>query len=298
MLKKLLICTCFFSCAYSLAGMGIGTPPSSQAPPDIMKEEKKLRSREIYIGVTGGVSIVSFRDFATSPLFYSGVAPVLSLSLQKYRTTRDTEAELMISQGNFTNIYNGSIAASHVIRMDISYSELFRINPLSIKGLNTQIGFLANVTGNQRINKSLLNNAVGMEIIPTLFGSIKVTKDISRKREKQGKFLFFRYRLSERQRALAFRTNVGLVNSSYRNGFSYMNHTSVTNDQRLFEGYRFSIFSGFRMNTALDYTHYLKNRNAVRLSYAWDAYSTGGKYEKFEMASHSIRISLLFNTCK
>lgn len=248
--------------------------------------------------MAGGISIASFRDFATSPLFYSGVSPILLLSLLKDRTTRDTEAGLVMTQGYFTNIYNGSIAVSNVKRMDISYSELFRINPLCAEGLNTQVGFLACVTSNQRINESLFNNANGMEIIPTLFGSIKVTKDISRKKEKQGKILFLRYRLREKQRTLAFRTNIGLINSAYRNGFAYINQTSVINDPLFFEGYRFSFFSGFRMSTALDYTCYLRNRNAVRLSYVWDAYKTGGKYEKFEMASHNIKISLLFNTCK
>lgn len=298
MLKKLFICTCLFSCTSALAGMNFGNPSFSQAYPDILKKEKRVQPRGVYLGVTGGVSIASFRDFATSPLFYKGSPPLFSLSLLKNRSNRDTEVEFMMVQGNFTNSYNRSIATSSLKRLDINYSELFRINPLSIEGLNTQIGFLANVTGNQRVNESLLNNANGIEIIPTLFGSIKVTKDISRKKEKRGKLLFLRYRLSEKQRTLAFRTNIGLINSSYRNGFAYINQTSVTNDPRLFEGYRFSIFCGFRMNTALDYTRYLKNHNAVRLSYVWDAYRTSGKYEKLEMASHSIKISLLFNICK
>lgn len=294
MLRQRIICTCFFLCASSLVGMFAKNGQTS--PKALKKEGKSFQPQGFYIGVAGGVSTATFRDFATSPLFYSGVSPVLSMSLLKNRVSRDTETEIVLSKGNFTNIYNGSIADSNVKRMDISYSELFRIIPLSTEGLNTQVGFLAHVTGNLRINESLLNNASGIEIVPTLYGAIKVSKDISRKKEKRGKLLFLRYRLSEKKQTLAFRANIGLINSCYRNGFAYINQTSVTNDPHFFEGYRFSLFSGFRMNTALDYTRYLKNRNAVRLSYVWDAYRTGGKYEKFEMASHNIKICLLFNT--
>ncbi|MFC5045478.1 hypothetical protein [Aquimarina hainanensis] len=50
------------------------------------------------------------------------------------------------------------------------------------------------------------------------------------------------------------------------------------------------------MNTALTYTSYLKNKNALQFSYVWDAYKTGGDLDSLEMATHSIRFAFLFNT--
>jgi hypothetical protein len=54
------------------------------------------------------------------------------------------------------------------------------------------------------------------------------------------------------------------------------------------------IFKGFRLNSALDYTIFLRNKNAVQLSYLWDAYRTGGHHDNFEMAAHTLNFSLLF----
>ncbi len=86
------------------------------------------------------------------------------------------------------------------------------------------------------------------------------------------------------------------MNSSFRNGFIYSGQSQVLNDAKNFDGYVYKVFSGFRMGSQLDYTRYLKNKNAFQISYLWDAYRTGGQLDKFEMAHHTLRFSLQFNT--
>ncbi len=207
---------------------------------------------------------------------------------------RESEFGLSYSFGNYINSFNKQYTLSQVKTFSSYYSRLYRLNKLSAGKFSTKIGGVFSITGNTRYNQLLMNNAVGAEWFANLMGSIKITKDINRTAFKNKKFLFIEYKLDPRTRNIAFRLNVGLINSTYRNGYAYLRHTLDQND--LYYGYQFKIFSGFRMSTTLDYTIYLKNRNAIQLSYLWDAYKTGGNLDKFEMAYHTLKLTFLFNT--
>jgi len=265
-------------------------------------EESSLSKKELrkqipkYYAIALGVNSSKFRDFATSPLFYNGSVRQISLSRLKIGVKREAELGVSYDFGSYSTNFNESTATSEVKRIEINYSQLYRVGLFNSESINTKVGFLLSGNGNLRINSALQNNAAGVDIFANLLGSIKITKDISRKVAKDKKFLFWRYKLNEKKRNLAFRLNVGLVNSSYRNGYVYAGQSSVLNDTKLFDDYEFKIFSGFRASSSLDYTRYLKNKNAVRFSYVWDAYSTGGDLDKFEMAHHILKFTLLFNT--
>jgi len=261
--------------------------------------KKELRkNRPTYRGTSlFGLGIGSFRDFATSPLIYSGISISSSRFQISMDTQRETEWGSSLSVGFFGSIFNDHTSFSTVISPAIYYSELYELKKLSSDKLNVKVGGLINVTSNVRINQGLLNNATGFELIPTLFGSIKGTLDVSRKKERSKKFLFFKYKLDKRKKTLALRLNTGLVNSSYRNGYVYAGQSALLNDPDVFDDYQFKVFSGFRMSSSLDYTLYSrKTTNAVQISYVWDAYKTGGDLDQFEMAQHALRFTLLFNT--
>lgn len=260
----------------------------------LKKEVRK--SISAYFGISSGLSSSKFRDFATSPLIYKGVPKYISLSHIKSSNNRESEIGLSYSFGKYKNSYNNHSNVSDVKTVSVSYSQLFKINKLSTEKLNIKIGGLINSTGNLRTNVALQNNSTGIELFPTLFGSIKITRDISRKENKQKKFLFIKYKLKQRRRNLAFKLNIGLINNSYRNGYVYSGQSSVLNDTKLFDGYQFKVLSGLRMGSALDYSIYLQNKNQIQFSYLWDAYKTGGDLDKFEMAHHTIRVAFLFNT--
>ena len=274
----------------SVTGVTAQSNSTSKGQELSRKELRKLRPAYINVGV--GLSAVNFRDFATSPLIYSGAIKTFSVGQMKADALRERELGAVLTSGRL----GSTDAASNLTRFDLQYAQFFKIGVLSTEKMNTKVGGMINLTTNIRINPSLMNQAFGLEIIPTLFGSVKLTRDISRKEEKRNQFLFIKYKLNAKQRNVAFRTNIGLFNSSYRNGYSYLGHTEVLNDPKFFDGYEFKAFSGFRIGTSLDYTRYLKNRNAFQISYVWDALVTGAEYEKFEMAAHTLKFSLLFNT--
>lgn len=254
------------------------------------KDQRKIIPA--YIEITAGISSSSFRDFATSPLVYNGSPLFLSLSYLKADDKRESEIGLSYSTGKYTYKYY----LSQVKTISLSYSKLFMVQKLSSEKLNLKLGGLLISTYNLRHNQYFINNDIGSEIFTNLMGSVKLTKDISRNEIKSHKFLFLKYKSNPRIRQLSYMMNVGLVNSTYRNGYAYTNQSKVLNDYNRFDNYQFKLFSGFRISSELNYTVFMKNKNAIQISYLWDAYKTGGELDKFEMAHHTFKLSLLFNT--
>ena len=261
-----------------------------------ISQKQMRKQRPTYITVGVGSNSSTFRDFATSPLIYEGNLFQLSLSKLKKDYNRESEFGFSYDFGSYETTFNDNITTSKVNRIELFYSKLFCVNQLSSNKYNTKIGYQINNTLNFRYNEDLLNNAVGIEMFTNLMGSIQFTKDISRKQAKEKKIWFIKYKLDERKRDLALRLNVGLVNSTFRNGYIYGNQSGLLNSPTPFDGYEYKLFSGLRVGSRVDYTCYLKNKNAIQLSYLWDAYKTGGELDKFEMAHHTLRFALLFNT--
>jgi len=264
---------------------------------DSILTKKEMRKQiPMYIAIGLGTNNSMFRDYATSPLDYSGRVSQISLSRYKLNYKRETELGFSYDFGSYQNSYNNSFASSDLKRFELYFSKLYKVKLFEAIGVNTKLGFLLAGNGNFRINRALQNNGVGIDIFANLLGSIKFTKDISRVVAKDKKFLFIKYKLKEKKRDLAFRINMGLINSSYRNGYVYTGQSTILNDAMVFDDYEFDIFSGIRVSSRLDYTRYLNNKNAVQLSYIWDAYSSGEELDEFLMAHHIIRLTLLFNT--
>lgn len=249
-----------------------------------------------YLELSVGINFSNFRDFATSPLVYNGSPKYFSIAYQKYAAKFEMNLGLSSSLGKYRSVVGDNVAISNVMTFSAFYSRLYNIEKWSNEKWFFRAGGLLNSTYNYRLNSALQNNAVGIEWITTLYGSGRVQRDVSRMKEKHKKFLFIKYTLKPRTKRLSLRYDLGLMNNTFRNGYVYAGQSSVLNDPKLFDDYQFKFFSGFRTGAALEYLIYLKNRNAVKFSYLWDAYYTGGDLDRFEMASHVLKFSLMFNT--
>jgi len=261
---------------------------STEAKPT-KKENRKNRPAFIEVGI--GTSMATFRDFATSPLFYKGSPLFATTSRFKIDEKRESKFNIRYTTGEYEATVEAHEAISKTETLGISYTKLYGIPKWSNEKWNVKAGGVLDATLNFRINESLRNNGLGVEAIGTLLGAIKVSKDISRKANKKIGFLA----LAPRQRKLSYQLNVGLLNNAYRNGYIYTNQSYVLNDLQLFYDYEFNTFSGFRIGSEIDYTFSLNNKNAFQIAYVWDAYTTGG-IDPFEMATHTFKFSLLFNT--
>jgi hypothetical protein len=258
---------------------------------------KELRKqRPLYINMTTGIGISYYNDFATSALTYMGFPVYLSGSFLRSDNLKESELGFSLTEGSNCialageNVYNSSFE-----NIELFYNQLYKINLLSSEIFNFKLGWKLHNALILRSNSSLMNNSFGAEVFPSLMGSFKVTADLSRKQIVEKKFLFIRYKLNPVKRNISFGMNIGILNGVYRNKFAYLGQSDLLNDFQIFDNYQFSLFSGFRASTSLDYTVFLNNKNALRCSYVWDVYKSGKQIETFQLANHSLRVSLLFN---
>jgi len=268
---------------------------SQESDSEASKDNPK-KDRSAYIGITTGIGTSNFRDFATSPLIYQGAPKYVGASFIRANKFRETEFRLSGSMGTYAVTVGNEAASSAATFFNIYYSRLYRLNKLSNDKWNFKVGGTYKLTSDFRSNARLQNNSTGIEFFSTFFASVKVTNDISRKVSKDKKFLWIKYHVHPRKRNLSYHFNLGVLNSTFRNGYSYTGQAGVLNKVGLFDGYEMNHFSGFRISSEFDYTIYLKNKNAIQLSYIWDAAKTGGNLDKFEVAHHVFKITFLFNT--
>jgi hypothetical protein len=257
---------------------------------------QKSPTSKTYVELGLGLGSGKFRDFATSPLFYSGAQVGINLAVKLDKETHETYYGLNYSIGNYSNITGSSYTSSLANVFGLYYQRLIVLKQLSNLKWKYKVGGQFNATGTYRYNPSLQNNSVGMEMVNTLFISGKVSRDVSRTMEINKKFLFIKYHLKPRARSLSFQLNMGVMNNNFRNGYAYIDQSSVVNNPKTFGGYEYHWFEGFRMSSSLDYTIHLHNANAIQISYLWDAFHTGGHVNRYEMGIHSIRFSILFKT--
>ncbi|MPQ48559.1 hypothetical protein GCQ56_16260 [Marinifilum sp. N1E240] len=258
------------------------------------QERMVNQDSEKFIKIAAGLNSVKLRDMATSPLFYTGSLKHFELGHVKYKNGKERDLFFSLSTGVADNSTNNHTASTQISIYNLSYSKLYPIwqqNKWDLK-----VGGELRNSFHIRNNPSFQNNATGLEVFSTLFASGKISWDISNKTNKRAKFLFIPMNFKPRKRELSFRMNLAVMNNTYRNGYVYNNNSDITNDPNVFDDYELKIFSGYRIGTELNYTVFLKNKNAIRFGYEFDAYKTGGNLDKFEMANYKLKIALLFKT--
>lgn len=250
--------------------------------------KKQKESRPQYLNIAFGFNVSNFRDLATSPLLYSGKPILTSLSHIDMDEKRESHFTAAYSFGKLSSNFNQHSSQSIVNVFSLNYLELFQLMKTGNSKFNSKIGGQLNSIVYHRENSDLFNNSTGVDIISTLFVSIKATYDFKQTTVKNNKN-------ANRKQTLSSTINVGIVNSSYRNGFAYTSPSSSLNRDDFFLGYEFHVFKGFRMNSAVDYTIFLHNKNAIQFSYMWDTLSTGGNHDNFQVINHTLKFSLLFS---
>jgi len=258
------------------------------------KALNKARPKYFEIGLQNGYSY--HRDLATSPNFYRGYTSGINLHYHRFDALRERRFGFTYYSGNYRFSVLNESARSRFSTFQLDFEELYQIKRFAKRKYQLKAGGKLIGNFNLRVNPALQNASVGYEIVYNLMGSVQLSRDVSRTEAKSAKFLWLiPYNWKPRKRLISYQLNLGLINANVRNGYAYVNQRGVTNEFPLFADYRHNFFSGFRMNAVLRYTVYLKNENALRFSYLWDAYTTGGKVDQFEMANHLIGAALLFD---
>ena len=251
--------------------------------------------RSLQFGMARTSSV--YRDFATSPLFYRGSPLQYSLAWAKEEGQKERRLLFKYQSGSFSPENKDVKTASTSHTIFLQYSRLWYLG--SWKKTDLRLGGMLDLSGNLRANPALQNNAGGLEIINTLFASARLSRDVSRLQEKNRKILWFiPWRRILRRRTLSFQLNAALMNNSLRNGYIYSNQANITNKPNLLYNYQFNVFSGYRLNTGLEYSIFLSNGNAIRYGWYWDAFQSGEKFNRFEMGQNAFQVAFLFQVPK
>lgn len=270
----------------------------SQNEQDTISVSEKKYKRPVFIDLSYGGSYFNFRDFATSPLFYYGVAGDLGLFRYSSDENRESHMGFIIGFGPGKVFGTQRTTSATLGYLNIIHTELFKLPVDAGDKWQFKGGGMLNLTGNLRNNSSLYNNSLGMEAIGTLFGSLRAGYDVSRVRHKVIDLKLFKINLHPRKREIFLQLNLGMFNATYRNGYAYTQQSGLLNDYSYFKGHRLKIFHGYRLNSSVEYKIHLHNKNIIKLSYLWDAYHTGKETDELEMARHHFLISFLFKLDK
>lgn len=259
---------------------------------------KRKEKRPVFIDLSYGGSYFSFRDFATSPLFYHGIAGDLGLFRYSSDEKRESHMGFIIGYGvgSVLNVQRNTSASLGYL--NIIHTELYKLPVNAGDKWQFKGGGMLNLTGNYRLNNSLFNNSFGLEAMGTLFGSLKAGYDLSRLRKKVIDLKLFKINLIPRKRELFLQLNLGLFNATYRNGYAYTEQSALINDYTYIVDHSLKLFHGYRLNSSVEYKIHLHNKNIIKLSYLWDAYHTGKETDELEMARHHFMISFLFKMDK
>lgn len=246
------------------------------------KKQHTRIEKEAYLIFGSGTSRSIFRDMATSPLFYSGYTFTFKGGTEFISSRKETLLDVTYQTGDHRSRMNYTSTSSNFHSFEAKASSLFIITKNRSGRYSIFIGPAAISTLNYRQNRSLMNNSFGMESISSIMFSSKL------------KYNCFR-RVSHVVRDhLYFYLDVSLINFNYRPGYAYNYLPQIENSQiNSFYDYKLSV-NGFRANSGVGYSRFLKNGNALRLSYNFTAYNAPGRFEEFSHATHSIVLSFLF----
>ncbi|GCD80751.1 hypothetical protein [Schleiferia thermophila] len=285
---------------FTASYLGVQAQQAAHFPPSGAFDDGSGR---MYFSGQMAFSLATFRDFATSPLFYNG--PGLSVSTNALYRSGRTDERLELSFGIFSTF--ASVPNSDVLQsggfsvfntINLYYHHLFFIRKISNDQFRIKVGPAFNSTQNIRVNQGLFNNALGLENIANLMIAASLVRDFSRLKDKKLNFYLFKFMLPARRRELHVQINSGILNFNYRPGYAYAYDGEIIGTETsplnwALQNYRWNM-NGWRLQTRLEWLWYLYNGNAFSLFYHWDAAHAPGQFEAFQMAVHRMGFSYYF----
>ncbi len=255
-----------------------------------------------------GVALVTYRDFATSPLFYSGLGARLALGHQWERPNGEYTVQMAVLGG----VANAQVPQSRYFQPSTTgfivnfnlYSHYLRKVPVELpERLTLRAGGAFVSDFNARFNPQLGNATAGIEAMANLMGVAKLVFDASRRQAVTRGLKRYSFKQKKPvKRQVDFRLNVGMVNLNYRPGYSFVHDSELDGESPpglawLLSEHRWKV-NGWRLGTELGLTRFRANGHPIRLSYHWDAMHAPGRFEHFQMAVHALRITFMFNTTR
>jgi hypothetical protein len=261
------------------------------------------KNEERFFNTTYGLCYSSFRDEATSPLFYNGSGLNIGIGSSKYSEKFQNELNFDLNlTANLSKIPDNQLypqkKVAFFFNLPLYFHHIRFIEKYSTQKMKVYLGgaFVSNF--NSRINPNLQNAAAGIEFLENFMLSSKVSFDISRTTPKNLKIWFLKKTFKPKERTLNLKLNIGILNFNYRPNYAYLSDSEIngssTNWVKYYlNGYQLKM-NGWALSSALEYERLKESGNRIKWSYNWSAYSAPGRFEPFQMAHHSVKFTLMF----
>jgi len=252
-----------------------------------LAQEADVVNRPAYLEFSAGIHYLYLRDAGVSPLLYSGPLFLTQGAWHKETDKMQWRADFGFAIGEIEK------ARSFVVNSDINafYHGISALRSLQqSRRLHLLGGLQYHGFSNYRVTPAFRNNASVVESINTLFAGAKADYNF-KKQFRERKILFIRRKGGERVFRLSTQLNLPLLHGAWRPGFAYLDDftggdNTVGRDNEIRIG-------GFRAMARTEFTTWMRNGNAWKLSYHWDTQRSPGALNRLETASHTLAFSLL-----
>jgi len=252
-------------------------------------QEASRPARPAYLEFSAGLNYLFLKDAGVSPLLFRG--PLFFTQGAWHKETGRTQwrADFGYSIGEIEK------ARSFLVNSDINgfyhgISALRSLKQSRSGRLNLLGGIHYHGFSNYRVTPAFRNNASVVESVNTIFAGAKA--DYARiKNFRPGKTLFFRRKGGERTFRVSTQFNLPVVHAAWRPDFAYLDDftggdNTVGRDNIIRVG-------GFRLMWRTEFQVFMRNGNAWKISYHWDAQRSPGTLNRLETGQHIGTFSLL-----
>lgn len=251
--------------------------------------EQQALKKPAYLELSAGLNYAFLRDAGVSPLLYGGPLFFTQAAFLKETPKMEWRGDFGFAVGEI------EVARSFIVPSDVTafyhgFSALRTVLERKEGRLKLQGGLQYHGFSNYRVTPAFRNNSSVVESVNTVFAALKGDWTLHRQ-FRPGKFLIFRRSGGPRTFRLSSQVSLPLLHSAWRPDFAYLDdftggEDAVGVDNRL-------QFGGWRFMHKTEFWYYLRNGNAWKIGYLWDAQRSPGTLNRFETGQHITQLSLM-----
>ncbi|GEM_PF-5816048 len=271
--------------------LALCTPGLAQSKAETKTQKKALRkARPSYLIIGSQFSHIKLRDTGTSPRFYEGPRVALASSIYSEDSLKlgyfynTTGVSLLDDNGDIETLSWTGVSVS------FAFGDLWKLKATRESKIQIGVGYNVQSFFQFRTNLRLSNAGFGLDNLISLGPSVGFFFPFERKSGWEKKVGFINIKAQPRKYALSFRLNIPALTVSSRPEYAYL--TDVINpDINSLDTYSFQL-GGYILSTETAFVYYLKNGNALRFHYRWQAMQTSDTF-KLNIAQHAYGINFM-----
>lgn len=239
--------------------------------------------------VGGGASLMKIRDLGVSPLYYEGF---LALGQLESLTEHERYSWSFFGTYGYGLLKATRLSTYQASLHNINYGGDFMHQIHELRpNLQLKAGAALQGVTNIRFNPSFRNAGSTAESINSLAASAKIEWLIDHQGADRRFLGLIPLREGRRVHKFSYQLNVPFLTAIWSPAFPYLDDfTEGTTDYNRKNELK---FGGLRLSNRLGYHYYLKNGNALRLSYNWEVFQGPNDFGRIAFGQHQLLFAFL-----